>query len=215
MSRTAMERWAGPFAVVAVLMAGCMALPNGDRTMFQEPPLPNRGTLPLKAGLMTLRDARPAEERGELPDIEDFPDRITLEVLMDLSEAGLFKSIGHDSRGVDVILRGEIRSFQWKAHYKVVPYIPGLAFLSALGVPVAHSKGQVELAIDVLDAKTSQPIGSYSRAASDTHAYWVYRFQDFMAGSDRDTDSAFRRVVSDIQSAILADGDRIVAALKR
>ena len=202
-------------SVAGALLAGCMALPKSDRTMFQEPPLPNKGTLPLNAALMTLTDARPAEERGAFPDIENFPDRITLEVLMDLSEAGLFKSIGHDSRGVDVILRGEIRSFQWKAHYKVVPYIPGLAFLSALGVPMAHSKGQVELAIDVLDAKTSQPIGSYSRAASDTHAYWVYRFQDFMAGSDRDTDSAFRRVVSDIQSAILADGDRIVAALKR
>lgn len=202
-------------SVAGALLAGCMALPKSDRAMFQEPPLANKGTLPLNAALMTLTDARPAEDRGAFPDIENFPDRITLEVLMDLSEARLFTSIGHDSRGADVILKGEIRSFQWKARHKVVPYIPGLAFLSALGVPVARAKGQVELAIDVVDAKTNQPIGSYAQAATDAHEYWVYRFQDFTAGSDRDTDSAFRRVVGDIQSAILADGERIVAAVKR
>ncbi len=104
-------------SMVGVLLAGCLALPKSDRTMFQEPLLASKGTLPLKAGLMTLTDARPAGERRSFPDIEDFPDRITLELLMDLSEAQLFSSIGHDSRGADVILRGEIRSFEWKARY--------------------------------------------------------------------------------------------------
>jgi len=202
-------------SVVGALLAGCLALPNSDRAMFQEPPLPSRGTLPLKAGLMTLIDARPAEERKAFPDIENFPDRITLELLMDLSEARLFTSIGHDSNGADVILRGEIRSFQWKPRYNPVSYIPGFGFLSAFGVPVAYSKGQVSLAIEVVDARNDQPIASYAKAASDRHSYWVYRFQDFTAGSDRDTDSAFRRVVGDLQAAILTDGDRIVAAVKR
>jgi len=190
-------------------------LPNGDRTMFQEPPLPNRGTLPLKAGLMTLRDARPAEERAELPDIEDFSNRITLEVLMDLSEARLFTSIGHDLQGAEVILSGEVRSFRWKPKYYWPPYVPGLGILAAFGVPVAHSTSQVELAIDLVNPKSQQPIASYSKAAQDRHAYWVYRFQDYTAGSDRDTDSAFRRVVEDIQASILSDRDRIIAAVKQ
>ena len=202
-------------SMVSVLLAGCLALPQSDRTMFQEPLLASKGTLPLKAGLMTLTDARPAAERESFRDIEDFPDRITLELLMDLSEAQLFSSIGHDSRGADVILRGEIRSFQWKARYDWAPYVPGLGFLAAIGIPVAHSTGRVELAIDVVDAKTDQRIASYAKAATDRHPYWVYRYQDFTAGSDRDTDSAFRRVVEELQAAILADGDRIVAAVKR
>lgn len=202
-------------SMMGALLAGCLALPQSDRTMFQEPPLANKGTLPLKAGLMTLTDARPAGERQSFRDIEDFPDRITLELLMDLSEAQLFSSIGHDSRGADVILRGEIRSFQWRARYNWVPYVPGLAFLAAIGIPVAYSTGQVELAIDVVDAKTDQRIASYTRAATDKHPYWVYRYQDFTAGSDLDTVSAFRRVVDELQAAILMDGDRIVAAVKR
>ena len=202
-------------SLVGVLLAGCLALPQSDRTMFQEPLLASKGTLPLKAGLMTLTDARPAGERRSFPDIEDFPERITLELLMDLSEAQLFSTIGHDSRGADVILRGEIRSFQWRARYNWVPYVPGLAFLAVIGIPVAYSTGQVELAIDVVDAKTDQRIASYARAATDKHPYWVYRYQDFTAGSDLDTVSAFRRVVEELQAAILADGDRIVAAVKR
>jgi hypothetical protein len=202
-------------AVVGAFAAGCMALPNSDRTMFQEPPLPNRGTLPLKAGLMTLVDARPADGRQSLKEIEDFPDRITLEVLMDLSEAQLFRAIGHESAGVDVILKGEIRSFSWTPRYNWVPYVPALGTLAAFGVPVAYSRATVELTLDIIDAKSNQPIVSYTKAATGKNSYWVYRYQDFTAGSDRDTDSAFRQVVGELQTAILADGDRIVAAVKR
>ena len=201
--------------MIGSLVAGCMALPKSDRTMFQEPPLPSKGTLPLKAGLMTLVDARPADGRQSLREIEDFPDRITLEVLMDLSEARVFKAIGHDSSGADVILKGEIRAFSWTPRYNWVPYVPALGTLAAFGVSVAYSSATVELALDVVDAKNNQPIASYTKAATGKHSYWVYRYQDFTAGSDRDTDSAFRQVVGELQTAILADGDRIVAAVKR
>jgi hypothetical protein len=202
--------------LIAAIMAGCMALPKADRTMFQEPPLPDRGTLPLKAGMLTLVDARPPEDRQTLREIEDFPDRITLEVLMDLSEARLFRSIGHGSAGADVILRGQILQFAWKARHNPVPYIPAIGgTLAALGVPVAHSTGRVAIALEVLDARTNQPIAAYAKAAVDKHPYWVYRYQDLSAGSDRDTDSAFRRVVEELATAILVDADRIVAAVKR
>ena len=86
--------------------------------------------------------------------------------------------------------------------------------LAALGVPVAKSSSDVELAIDVLDARNSQTITSYAKAAHQDRSYWVYRYQDFTAGSDRDTDSAFREVVGALQTAIIADRERIVAAVK-
>ena len=215
MSRRAMSVKTVGLVLVGVLMAGCMALPKADRTMFQEPPLPNRGTLPLKAGVITLVDARPPEDRQTLRDIEDFPARITLEMQMDLSEARLFRSIGHDSVGADVLLRGQILQFAWKPRYNPVPFVPGLGTLAAFGVPYAYSAGRVAIALEVLDARTNQPIASYVKAAVDKHPYWVYRYQDFEAGSDRDTDSAFRRVVEELASSILADGERIVAAVKR
>ena len=54
-------------SLVGVLLAGCLALPKSDRTMFQEPLLASKGTLPLKAGLMTLTDARPVLTRSSAP----------------------------------------------------------------------------------------------------------------------------------------------------
>jgi hypothetical protein len=134
---------------------------------------------------------------------------------MDLSEARLFRSIGHDAAGADVILRGQILQFAWKPRYNPVPFIPAFGTLAAFGVPYAHSTGRVAIALEVLDARTKEPITSYVKAAVDKHPYWVYRYQDFEAGSDRDTDSAFRRVVEELAASILVDGDRIVAAVKR
>jgi hypothetical protein len=215
MSRRSMSVKTVGLVLIGVLMAGCMALPKADRTMFQEPPLPSRGTLPLKAGMMTLVDARPPEDRQTLREIEDFPDRITLEMQMDLSEARLFRSIGHGLAGADVILRGQILQFSWKPRYNWVPFVPALGTLAAIGVPVSYSSGRVAIALEVLDARTNQPIASYVKAAVDEHPYWVYRYQDFTAGSDRDTDSAFRRVVEELATSILVDADRIVAAVKR
>ena len=44
-------------SLVGVLLAGCLALPQSDRTMFQEPLLASKGMLPLKAGLMPFKPA--------------------------------------------------------------------------------------------------------------------------------------------------------------
>ena len=201
---------------IVVLLAGCMALPKRHAAIFQEPPLEPKGTVPLKAGLMTFRDVRPPAEREAWPEFPDLSERATLQMLMDWSDARLFTFIGHVSepKGADVILRGEIRSFQWKPRYRWAPYVPGLAFLAALGVPVASSTAQVEIALEVLDPKKDQPIASYDKAARSSQNYWVYRYQDSHAGSDLEADSAFRRVADGLQTAILADRDRILAAVK-
>ena len=50
--------------VGVTLVAGCMALPKLETAVFQDPLLEHVGTVPLKAGMMTLKDARPPEERG-------------------------------------------------------------------------------------------------------------------------------------------------------
>src|SRR5262245_12127357 len=191
---------AAALSLAAAVLTSCMALPKADRTMFQEPPLLNRGTLPLKAAIVTLRDARPDVQRRASLDIEDFPARITLELMMDLSEARLFSSIGQDTKGADVILRGEVRALTWKPRYDWAPYVPALGILAAFGVPVAHSNSDVELGLDVVSAKTDQVIASYTKAASRRQSYWVYRYQDFTAGSDRDVDSAFRQVTDELQT---------------
>jgi hypothetical protein len=206
---------AASLAAVGVFIAGCMALPKSDTAVLQDPPLASKGTVPLKAGMMTLRDARPAQEREALRGMEDLAERVTLNMVMDFGEAKVFSSIKHvtEPKDADVILRGEIRSFQWSPGYIWYPYVPGLGILAAFGVPVATSTAEVAIALEVVDPKKDQPIVSYTKAVRESQRYFVYRYQDFRAGDDRERNSAFRRVADELQTAILGDQDRIVAAV--
>ena len=202
--------------VVVALVAGCTALPRLETAVFQDPLLEHKGTVPLKAGMMTLKDARPAEEREGRGAIEDFAERVTVVMLTDLSEARVFTSIEHakTERPADVVLRGEIRSFRWTPRYKFLPFIPGLGILAAFGVPVSVATMDVEITLELVDPKKAQTVASYTKAARESQSHFVYRFQDFQAGSDRESNSAFRRVAVDLQTAILEDRERIVEALK-
>jgi hypothetical protein len=206
----------GLLVAIVALGAGCMALPKRETAVFDDPLLEQKGTLPLRAGLMTLKDARPPEQREGFGDIEYFPERVTLVMLMDFSEARLFTSLNHVKvpQESEVLLRGEIRSFEWTPKHDWVPYLPALGILAAFGVPVAHSTMEVEIALDVVNPKKDEPIASYAKAATTKQSYFVYRFQDFRAGSTRDKDSAFRQVAVQLQTAILDDRERIIAAVK-
>src|SRR5262245_52307744 len=177
---------------IGALAAACMALPARHAAIFQEPPLADRGTIPVKAGLMTLLDARPPAERKALPEIENLSERATLQILMDWSDAKLFAQLNHVNapEGADVILKGEIRSFQWNPHYDWAPYIPAFGFLAAFGVPVAHSNDECEIALQLFAPKSDQPIASYTKLARSRQSYWVYRYQDFRAGDDREQNGA-------------------------
>jgi hypothetical protein len=216
MTRRGVVRSALGITAVGILVAGCMALPKPHAALFQDPPLGSHGTVPLTAGMMTLVDARPAQGRQEFPEFGELTEQVTLQILMDWSESRLFKDLYRvkEPKGADIVIRGELRAFQWQPRYRWQPYVPGFAFLATLGVPVARSAGEVEIAVDILDPRKPGTIASYTQAARRTRQYWVYRYQDFSAGDDLDGDTAFRQVLAGLQAAILEDRERIVAAAR-
>ena len=216
MARSLILRTALATGAIAALVAGCMALPKEHEAAFAVPPLDSRGTVPVRAGILTLVDARPANERQTLTEWSDVAERATLQMLMDFSDARLFTTLNHvnEPKGPDIVLRGELRAFQWAPKYRWAPYIPGLAFLAALGVPVAESSGHVEIALEVVDPIKAETIASYDKSARATQTYWVYRYQDGRAGSEIVANGAFRQVADQLQAAILDDRERIVAAVK-
>jgi hypothetical protein len=193
-----------------------MALPQPHATLFQDPPLADRGTVPLTVGVMTLTDARPANARQEFPEFAPISEQVTLNMLMDWSDSRLFGQIYRvtEPKGADVIVRGEIRAFQWHAEHRWVPYVPALAFLATLGVPVASSSSEVEIALEIFNPRKVGTIAAYTKAARRMRTYWVYRYQDGRAGEDLDANSALRQVSEALQTAILQDRDRIVAAAR-
>ena len=216
MARSLILRTALGTCAIAALVAGCLALPKEHEVVFAVPPLDSRGTVPVRAGILTLTDARPANDRQSLTEWSDVAERATLQVLMDFSDARLFTTINHlsEPKGTDIVLRGELRAFHWTPKYRWAPFIPGLAFLATLGVPVASSDGHVEIALEIMDPVKAETIASYDKAARATQTYWVYRYQDGRAGSEIVVNGAFRQVTDQLQTAILDDRERIVAAVK-
>jgi hypothetical protein len=168
-----------------------------------------KGTVPLRAALATLRDARSPAERAELVAIENLPEQITSVLLTDFSDARIFASIGlaTEPRDVDVLLRGEIRSLSWKPRHNPWPYVPGLGFLAAIGVPVARSVASVDIALEVANARTDQVIGAYSGSGREQRAYTLQTPYFRATGN-----GPFRRAAEELQEAILQDRDRLVAA---
>jgi hypothetical protein len=135
---------------------------------------------------------------------------------MDWSNARLFNNLYRvkEPKGADIVIRGELRSFKWKPEYRWAPYVPALGFLAAIGVPVASSTGEVEIAVEIVDPRKAGTIASYTRAARRIKTYWVYRYQEYRAGDDLDPNSAFRQVADGLQSDILEDRERIIAAAR-
>jgi hypothetical protein len=208
MTTGALARVVLGLSIAGAAVAGCMALPKAS-AMLEDPPLDVRGTLPLRAALLPLRDARaPGEGATRSPGSAE---EITSVLLTDLSEARVFSSVAFATEppNADVLLRGEIRSLSWRASQRPL-FIPGFGVLAALGVPVATSAADVGLALDVLSARTGEVLGSYAGSGAERRRYTIYTPAARLSG----TDGPFRHAVEEIQQAMLADQARLVAAAK-
>jgi len=199
--------------VTACLLAGCAALPKST-VMFQHTPLLSKGTIPLKAGIMTLTDDRPKDEQKALRNVSAVSDQVTAVLLKDFKDANLFQQLQlvSDSKDVDVLLRGSVRSFYWRSSWNFILFVPYVSLVTLFGVPVGKNVGRVAVALDVVDPKTNQVIATYVKASGDERDYSIYQAQEYRAAGGEETGNAFRTVADQLQAAILADRDRITQA---
>lgn len=203
-------RLAGTVAL-AFAVAGCAALPKSG-VLFQHTVLLPKGTIPLRAGLTILIDGRPEKERKSLRNISGVTDQVTAVLLKDFHDAEVFNSIemtDNPSR-VDVILKGEIRSFTWRSSWNIIIFLPYVSLVSLFGVPVGKNTGNVGIVLDVVDAKSGRIISSYAKASGDERHYSIYQAADYRVGGGEETSNSFRNVVGELQVAILQDRDRIL-----
>lgn len=201
--------------ILAVSAAGCAALPKGT-VLFQHAPLLPKGSIPVKAELTTFKDSRPTGEREALRNVSGVADQITAVALRDFKEARVFESIEltGELRDVDVLLRGEVRSFSWDSSYNGLQFIPYVNLLAVFGVPTGKTTWKVALYLEVVDAKTQQVIASYTKSSEDERSFTLYNATDHRASGGEEASNAFRVVMNDLQSAILQDRQRIIDAVR-
>lgn len=196
--------------VLIFLLLGCAAMPKST-SLFHHVPLLPRGTVDVKAGFDAFDDKRPQKEKKMMKNIPDLAEQVSSVVCRDFRDAELFDSIqmGYTKDEVDIIVRGEIRSFFWKSGYSATTFIPYVNLIHLIGIPCGSNKGGVELYVELVNAKTGERIAAYNESSNSKKAYSVYQSMSHRVSGGEETGGAFRIVVDLLRKDILVDKEKI------
>ena len=104
----------------------------------------------------------------------------------------------------DLIIKGEIKRFYWKASANPIMYIPVYdLFFAILGMPIYHIKAIVELNVKMIDAKSNIILSEYDKISSK--GVWVFLYSETVGESGAELAEAFRDVVKQIKDGISND----------
>jgi hypothetical protein len=195
-------------------LSGCAALPKSS-VLFQHTPLLPKGTVEVKVGMDYLDDKRPDKEKKKMSHISDLSEQVTSVVCRDFRDAELFKSIklGYNPDEVDIIIRGELRSFFWESGYSPTTFMPYLQFIHIFGVPAGTNKGRVEIYLQLVNAKTGEIISSYDEATDSKKSFSIYQSQSYRTSGGEETSDAFRIIVDQLRNDILLDREKILSSV--
>lgn len=199
---------------IGVIITGCAALPKSS-VLFQHTPILPQGTVQVKAGMEKFVDKRSEKEKKCLKNITDIADQITSVFCRDFRDAELFESVklGYDPEAVDVIIKGEIKSFFWKSGHSATAYIPYINLIHLLGVPSGENKGRVEIVLELVNANTGEIISKYSEATDSKKFFTIYQYTSHRGSGGEETSDAFRMIVDLLVKDIVADRKKIESSV--
>jgi hypothetical protein len=170
------------------------------------PSLASGETINLRAGLQTLADERPEDDRSATESIADVPDKVTAKLIEDFRASQVFATLDFPIQQDkdDLILQGAIKRFYWKMKPSPITFIPVINLVLYFGVPARYVDGIASLCLRVIRAKTGQTLAEYEKSSTRTENYTLYSFKAGEAGAE--LAEAFRDVVKQIKDAITTDG---------
>ncbi len=190
---------------LALLLQGCATL-VGSVPFKYVPSLAGGEPLNVRLGMEKLVDKRPDEDRSATESITDVDEKVTAKILEDFRSSQMFAAVDFPIQGDkdDLVLKGEIKRFYWKLTPSPIVFIPIINLLIYFGIPINEAEGVASLRVQLVRAKTGQPIAEYEKSSTRTATYTLYNLKAGEVGSE--LADAFRDVAKQIKDAILADG---------
>src|SRR6516164_3192350 len=110
---------------LALFIQACGTL-NGTVPFKYVPSLASGETINLRAGLQTLADERPEDDRSATESIADVPDKVTAKLIEDFRASQVFATLDFPIQQDkdDLILQGAIKRFYWKMKPSPITFIP-------------------------------------------------------------------------------------------
>ena len=123
--------------LTAFLLQGCYTL-NGTVPFKYVPSLSSGDSIEMRAGMERLADKRPSDDKSSTENIDDVSDKVTAKLLEDFRASQLFTGLDlPPQKGKnDLILRGDIKRFYWKATPSPIAFIPIVNLAAYFGAPV-------------------------------------------------------------------------------
>ncbi len=190
--------------LIAFLLQGCYTL-NGTVPFKYVPSLSSGDSIEMRAGMERLADKRPSNDKSSTENIDDVSDKVTAKLLEDFRASQLFTGLDlPPQKGKnDLILRGDIKRFYWKATPSPIAFIPIVNLAAYFGAPVTFIEAVVAIQLEVVSTKSGQVVATYERTATREDSYTIYRRTAGEAGAE--LAEAFRDVAKQLKESIVAD----------
>jgi hypothetical protein len=196
--------------LLLVLTLGCATKPQVIM-LFEHPPIYPKGTIEINAGIDLFKDLRPEKEKKLTKGITDLAEEVTSMVCRDFREAELFDSIriSYNPKKVDLIIKGQINSFYWKAYVSPTTKLPYIKYIHELGITSGKGEGEVILTLTLINAKTGKEIARYKEKSEKIRKFTIYQKRS----TGGETGEALRQVTEKLITDIIKDKEKILSSL--
>jgi hypothetical protein len=191
--------------VLLLTTSGCAVHLNSSVPFRYIPSLSAGDPIQTRIGVERLKDARPSEDHDTTNEITDIDEKVTAKFLEDLKSSNLASTVSFPPRPErdDLILRGEIKRFGWKAEMNPAVWVPIINLLIYFGLPVYTIDASAALHVQVVD-RTGKVVAEYTKHADRSKNYSMY--DNVNAGeAGAELADAFRDVVKQVKEALFVD----------
>jgi len=199
--------------VLVVSVAGCGGVSKNVKKALSENTAPIISSDKLEiitAGLNSLEDRRPKQEVGYMTSVSE---KVSAKLLNILKDAHLFDEVHSPANASDnIMVRGYINKFNWRAVDTMISYIPGLNMLPFLGLPSTKVHSEVDIDLDIVNNETKEVIFTINQIRIKDKKFNIYNFETYKA--EQELADCFDSVLAEIVKKVTDKKGDIIESLE-
>lgn len=188
--------------LIGMVLNGCATL-NGTTPFKYVPSMVSNESLPFRLSVEKLVEDRPSSDRSATTSITDIDEKVTSKLIEDLRASQIFSAVDFSSGKGDLVLKGKIKRFYWKAKPTVISLIPLVNLALLFGLPEYLMEGVAELHVVIQDGRSGHTLADYDKRSQHIVPITWYDVKAGEVGAE--LAEAFRDVMKLIKEAIVSD----------
>lgn len=208
------------FGIVALcsyllMTMGCVSWDPYKNVVFSHsPPSVIGKSMPIIVGIDVFEDIRPGDEKRKMTNLDGVDREVTVKFARYLEYCRVFSDIKlpYKKDEVDVVLKGEVKNFEWKgSDWSPTCLMPLITTLCLpFGVPIGRISAHTGIEISLENPQTGEIIASYFETEKTSNMFSIYTHQENVNSKGVELNHLLRNVTTKIIEQIFADRDKIL-----